>query len=104
MTENVKISNQNKSGDQIKIVITESLSIENSNVIKEKISNKLKKVKSIDLELENITTLDVSGVQLLVALKLYCNANNIECNSHIHLSDDVQQLMDTCGITKIIMN
>ncbi len=102
MSENIKIVSQDKNKEKAKIVIQSVLTIDNSEAVKKKILTGLRKYTSIDLQLVNITNLDLGGLQLIIGLKKYCIDNNIDFSVQHEISDELNQLMTNCGLTNTL--
>ena len=102
MSENVKIVMQDKNKEKAKILIQNVLTIDNTEGVRQKLLSGLPKYKSIDVELENITSLDLCGLQLIIGLKKHCNKNQIDFSIHYDVSDDLNQLMENCGLLTIM--
>lgn len=104
MAEKLKIVAQDKKEEKVKIILKDSLTIDNTEAIRKKIIEKLDKYKSVDLELINMQSIDLSGIQLITALKKYCLEKTVDFNIQAALSDELSQLMEYCGITSLLVN
>jgi anti-anti-sigma regulatory factor len=102
MSENIKIVSQDKNKEKAKIVIKNVLTIDNTESVRKKILTGLHKYKSIDVQLDNITSLDLGGLQLIIGLKNYCNSNQVDFSIQYGISDELNQLMENCGLTTIM--
>lgn len=103
MAEKVKIVTQDKKEEKVKIILKDSLTIDNTEVIRKKIIEKLDKYKSVNLELTNMYSIDLSGIQLIAALQKYCLENTVDFNIRAELPDEINRLMEYCGITSLLV-
>ncbi len=84
-----------------KLAINEDLTIYNIDEVKKEINEKIEKVDTLEIDLENVEEIDSSGIQLLIALKNEFKKNNKKIIFSA-LSGPVNKIIDCYGINDSI--
>lgn len=104
MSENVKISATGKKKNTLRIAISDSLTIDITKTVKEKLISQIAQYQTIELDLIQLHNVDLSGVQLIIAIKNYCSKHKKELVTKADISEEISQLMENCGIASSILN
>lgn len=82
------------------IKITDAFTLNELKPIKEKVDN-VDKTKDITLQLENITNIDISAIQLIVSLKKEQEMHNRKLHISIDCNDQTKQLLTNTGFSNL---
>lgn len=80
----------------------ESFTIEDSNWFSNKCIPLLQKNSIITIAMNNINRIDLSGIQMLLAILQYCKSANKEATIQMNLNDDIKELVKKAGFQHIL--
>ncbi len=95
--QNISITTTPIGNNDIRVLIEGDLVITESEELREALLNLLHGYQSIEIELKNINRLDVSALQLLVALYKSARENHKELNCHFEESEYVDRILKHSG-------
>ena len=90
------------SNTEINFVIENQLTLDNINEIKQKMEKMLKNQKEVKVELVNIQSLDLAGVQLLYSLHTTAQKQNKFTFITMDSAEGVKELLHSTGLFRIL--
>lgn len=102
-TYNINLSPFTSEGKSaVKVVIEGDLSIRNAQNLKEPLEAAFNKYDLFEVELQNITALDITSIQLMYSLKKAVRAKSKTMNLTLNVSEEIQNVLEYSGLTKIL--
>ncbi|HEY0054553.1 MAG TPA: STAS domain-containing protein [Pedobacter sp.] len=95
--QNISITTTPIGNNTIRVLIEGDLVITESEELRDALLNFLHSYQSIDIALKNINRLDVSALQLLVALYNSAQGNHKELNCHFEESEYIDRILKHSG-------
>ena len=99
-----KIQKPKKGEKQAKIFLAGDLGISNLEDIVGKFKDLEKDYQEIEINLNEVSVMDLATIQLLLSMKKSCLKHKKKINFNIDLSNDLKILMETTGFFNIIKN
>jgi len=86
--------------DSIKIHIEGELNIKNAKEIKQKLIAAMGEYERYEVNLENITALDVTGIQLLIGIKKAVGKDKIQL--HLNINKEIETTLAYSGMQQLL--
>jgi len=99
-----KIQKPKKGETQAKIFLAGNLGISNLEKIVEKFKELEKDYDEIEINLNDVSVMDLATIQLLLSMKKSCLKHKKKINFNIDLPNDIKTLIETTGFATIIKN
>ncbi len=99
-----KIQKPKKGDKKAKIFLAGDLGISNLEEIVSKFKEVEKDYDDIEINLNDITLIDLATIQLLLSMKKSCVKHKKKINFNIDISNDINTLLETTGFSNIIRN
>ena len=95
--QNISITHLPKAGNGVTTLIEGQLVISKAEELKQALEDLLNRYQSIEIELKNITRLDISALQLFVALYHSAKARQKDLHFHVEENDYVTKILKHSG-------
>ncbi len=100
----MKVSYENRSENELTIVLTGELCLEKSEELKRILELRIPNFDRIHIELKNPEIIDLSTLQLFISAALYAKKKNRRMKLSYHMNPEMLQLLETSGITESFVN
>ena len=88
--------------DELKILFKGELEIENISLILEEVKTLLKNKKKIEIEINNTGNIELSFLQLLIAIKKTCNKQKATLKISFNIPEETESLLNSAGYEKLV--
>ncbi|OFX23556.1 MAG: hypothetical protein A2041_15025 [Bacteroidetes bacterium GWA2_31_9b] len=96
----IKINpSKSKKDNKVEIILENELTIYSIESMQDQILNTLEKHKSISINIQNVSNIDLSFIQFLYSLKITANEQSKQVELFANLTKEIQVLFSSSGIS-----
>lgn len=98
----VKISESKKNDQEVSILFENELTIQTIKDIKNSIEETICRYKIIHIHVSNVSSMDLTFIQLIEALKEKCKKNKIELDIKLSIKNEIENLLINTGFNNLL--
>lgn len=88
--------------DSIRIHLEGDLTIKNAKSIKKELEAKLGNNECLELNLEKVTALDITIIQLICSLKKLIHKRDLKMDLHLNIDQEIENIITYSGMIQLL--
>ena len=102
--KDLSIKKPKNNSNKVTVNVTNELSIYNIESIKKEIDQLIETYEILDISINNLNNMDLSGIQYIHAVKKEVQQKGKEINFSFELNEELTNLIVKCGFSELIKN